>query len=146
MGCTRGCQPIHSSISIVPYSSLEGNIGYNFIYTKGFLWRANPGRPGGKISDPQSKNDCGPAFYLSEQITVASCTGQSQCQDIFFDFVNQQPIRQDMAFPESDIISRQGMISIFNRQYLFFNQDFKNILEKLWFMSWTLDSPFYNLF
>jgi len=36
--------------SIVPYSSLKGNIGYNFIYTKGFLWRANPGRPGDKIS------------------------------------------------------------------------------------------------
>ena len=47
----------------------------------------------------------GHAFYLSEQITVASCTGQSQCQDIFFDFINQQPIRQDMAFTESNVIS-----------------------------------------
>jgi hypothetical protein len=44
-------------------------------------------------------------FYLSEQITVASCTGQSQCQVIFFDFINQQPIRQDMAFTESNGIS-----------------------------------------
>ena len=63
------------------------------------------GLPVASQSRPPRGQNIRPAFYLSEQITVASCTGQSQCQDIFFDFINQQPIRQDMAFTESNVIS-----------------------------------------
>ena len=47
---------------------------------------------------------------------MRSCSGQRQDKDIIFDTVDQQPVRENMAFPVSHPIAGQRMILVLFRK------------------------------
>ncbi len=62
-----------------------------------------------------------PVFAVVSVKQVRMGTGAECCQNQFFflDLINQKPVRLNMTFPESSIISGQSMISILGRKRFF---------------------------
>ena len=59
-----------------------------------------------------------PVFAVVSVKQVRMGTGAECCQNqfSFLDLINQKPVRLNMTFPESSIISGQSMISILGRK------------------------------
>ena len=53
---------------------------------------------------------------FSEQIAMRSGSGQDQDQHVFFDAINQQPIRENVTFPKPNPVASQAVIAILFRQ------------------------------
>ena len=51
---------------------------------------------------------------------------------MLFDFVNQQPVRGEMALPVTFVITRQSMVFVLGREGLFAGQHRQHVFQKLW--------------
>ena len=82
-----------------------------------------------------------PCRSFSEQIAVRSCSRQSEDKQFFFETVDQQPVRSDMALTMPQPVSCQGMIVVLFRQYFSIRELPNRVVQKS-----NISSAFYRQF
>ena len=69
------------------------------------------------------------SHLFAEQLGMASRAGRRQHHLILPDFINEQPIRRNMAFSEPKIISRQRMVAVRKREFFFRLKQLQNRVQ-----------------
>lgn len=67
---------------------------------------------------------------FAKQITVASCAGQGQHENIVLNAVDQQPVRLDVALPVAYPVSGQSMVFVLFRKRFTHCQGGNHILQQ----------------
>ena len=67
---------------------------------------------------------------FTEQVAVRSRSGQRQDKDIIFHTVDQQPVRENMAFPVSHPIAGQGMVLVLFRKRFSHRQQGDHVFQQ----------------
>lgn len=83
------------------------------------------------MSDALSSGHPALRAFVSKQIAVRSSSHKVQFQGILIGLVYKQPVGSDVAFPATVIISAQGVVSVFLRQWTALRQRIHNFGEKV---------------